>query len=92
MKIDNISNGIYFTIFTIGILLGILVTFYILYVDGDNTDLISTKELGKVVCSQYNLSYDHREIITQNQQPIPKIYCKDGKETKLNDGIVVKVG
>lgn len=47
----------------------------------NDVDLVNTDDLGKIVCKQNGLVYDHREIVTytingESYSYIPIIYCK----------------
>lgn len=80
-----------------GILIGVIFMAIFVYVlnIGDRNDNINTRELGKILCKEHGLEYDHREEVTipnfkgWGSSVVPKIYCKSAWEEPVVDGIVV---
>lgn len=79
--------------FLIGV--GLMVLFLSLIFIGDSTDVIDTKALGKIMCRDKGLEYDHRQIVSRTIDDkegavIPIIYCKKPEfEQELLDGILL---
>lgn len=61
---------------------------------GDNTDLVDSRKFGGKICESKGLDYDHREFVKNENgvdTRVPIIYCKNQTETKLIDGVVIRV-
>jgi hypothetical protein len=94
-KDDIISYLILGAIFGSFLTLLMLSLFY--KVTADKADVINTREYGNIMCSNYGLEYDHRDLLSVNtlsgsEATVPKIYCKEKDnlhEQKLIDSIVV---
>jgi hypothetical protein len=66
----------------------------------DNNDNVDVAGLGERMCSNHNLTYDHREYATGDSQNergfmggIPTIYCKEKtiRNISIEDSYLIKI-